>query len=130
MSDLIWVPQQAVVIIHDRQIARHGGAAGIRDMGLLEGALERPRNKTAYGAPQIEELAAAYAFAIAKAHPFVDGNKRTAFVTSATFLRLNGYGLRPDPFDGVRAMEGLASGALQERAFAAWLAGLMTRLGT
>ena len=129
MSDLIWVPLQAVVIIHDRQIARHGGAAGIRDMGLLEGALERPRKKTAYGAPQLEELAAAYAFGIAKAHPFVDGNKRTAFVTAATFLRLNGFGLRPDPFDGVRAMEDLASGALGEGEFAAWLAGLMTRFG-
>ncbi|WP_319825843.1 type II toxin-antitoxin system death-on-curing family toxin [Thalassovita sp.] len=125
MSDLIWVPLQAVVIIHDRQIARHGGAAGLRDIGLLEGALERPRNKAAYGKPGLEEVAAAYAFGIAKAHAFVDGNKRTAFVTSATFLRLNGFGLRPDPLDGVRAMEDLASSLLSEDEFGAWLGKLM-----
>ena len=128
MRSFLWVPLQAVIVIHDRQIARHGGVPGIRDLGLLEGALERPRNKTAYAMPRLEELAAAYAFAIAKAHPFVDGNKRTAFVASATFLRLNGYGLRPDPFEGARAMEDLASGALGEGEFATWLSGLMTRL--
>lgn len=120
----MWVPLQAVLIIHDRQIARHGGAAGMRDIQLLEAAVERPRNKVAYGEPSLEEIAAAYAFGIAKAHAFVDGNKRTAFVTSATFLRLNGFGLRPDPLDGVRAMEDLASGAISEDDFAAWLGSL------
>jgi death-on-curing protein len=121
----VWVPLQAVLIIHDRQIARHGGASGMRDIQLLEAAVERPRNKAAYGAPSLEEIAAAYAFGIAKAHAFVDGNKRTAFVTSATFLRLNGFGLRPDPLDGVRAMEDLASGVMSEETFAVWLSKLM-----
>ena len=125
MSEPIWVPLQAVLIIHDRQIARHGGSAGVRDIQLLEAAMQRPRNKAAYGEPSLEDIAAAYAFGIAKAHAFVDGNKRTAFVTSATFLRLNGFGLRPDPFDGVRAMEGLASGLMSEEAFAIWLSKLM-----
>ncbi len=125
MNQPVWVPLQAIVIIHDRQIARHGGAAGIRDMGLLEAAAERPRNRLAYGTPRLDELSAAYAFGIAKAHAFIDGNKRTAFVTAATFLRLNGHALRPDPFDGVRAMEALASGAMAEAAFAEWLAHLM-----
>lgn len=125
MSQPVWVPIQAVLIIHDRQIARHGGAAGLRDIQLLEAALERPRNKAAYAKPCIEEMAAAYAFGIAKAHAFVDGNKRTAFVTSATFLRLNGFSLRPDPLDGVRAMEDLATGVIAEAAFAAWLTKLM-----
>jgi death-on-curing protein len=125
VSEPIWVPLQAVLIIHDRQIARHGGLAGVRDIQLLEAAMQRPRNKSAYGEPSLEDIAAAYAFGIAKAHAFVDGNKRTAFVTSATFLRLNGFGLRPDPFDGVRAMEGLASGLMSEEAFAIWLSKLM-----
>lgn len=125
MSEPVWVPLQAVLIIHDRQIARHGGASGMRDIQLLEAAVERPRNKAAYGEPSLEEIAAAYAFGIAKAHAFVDGNKRTAFVTSATFLRLNGFSLRPDPLDGVRSMEDLASGVMSEETFAVWLSKLM-----
>lgn len=125
MNQPVWVPLQAIVIIHDRQIARHSGAAGIRDIALLEAAVERPRNRLAYGTPRVEELSAAYAFGIAKAHAFVDGNKRTAFVTAATFLRLNGHALRPDPFDGVQAMEALAPGEMSETAFAEWLARLM-----
>ncbi len=123
-----WVPLQAVLIIHDRQIARHGGAAGLRDIQLLEAAIERPRNKVAYAEPRLEEIAAAYAFGIAKAHAFVDGNKRTAFVTSATFLRLNNFGLRPDPLDGVTAMEDLAAGVISEEEFAVWLAKVMFSL--
>ena len=125
MSEPIWVPLQAVVIIHDRQIARHGGAPGMRDMRLLEAAVDRPRNKFAHEKPRLEEIGAAYAFGIAKAHAFVDGNKRTAFVTAATFLRLNGFGLRPDPLSGVQAMEDLAAGIQSEEEFAIWLAGLM-----
>jgi len=125
VSEPVWVPLQAVLIIHDRQIARHGGASGMRDIQLLEAAVERPRNKVAYGEPSLEGIAAAYAFGIAKAHAFVDGNKRTAFVTSATFLRLNGFGLRPDPLDGVRAMEDLALGLMSEETFAVWLSKLM-----
>jgi len=121
----IWVPQHAILIIHDRQIARHGGASGIRDLTLLESAIEWPRKKNSYGETDLQTLAAAYAVGIAKAEAFVDGNKRTAFVTAATFLRLNGFGLRPDPLDGVGAMEDLAAGTLSEDIFAGWLAKLI-----
>ena len=128
MNAPIWVPLQAILIIHDRQIARHGGAGGMRDLRLLEGAVERPRNRLAYEQANLEQIAAAYAFGIAKAHAFVDGNKRTAFVTAATFLRLNGFGVHPEPLEGVRAMEDLAAGARSEEAFAMWLAKLMAPL--
>jgi death-on-curing protein len=122
VSGPVWVPIRAVVAIHDRQIARHGGRPGLRDMALLEAGCARALNLHAYGQPSLAEIAAAYAFGIDKAHAFVDGNKRTAFVTAATFLRLNGRSFRPDPVEGVRMMEALASGAITEAAFAAWLA--------
>ncbi len=96
MSDPTWVPLQAVYLIHDRQIARHGGAGGLRDASLLETGHACPQNKYAYEQADLMTCAAAYAFGIAKAHAFTDGNKRTAFVVAATFLRLNGYHLRPD----------------------------------
>ncbi|TKZ20794.1 type II toxin-antitoxin system death-on-curing family toxin [Shimia litoralis] len=129
MSTPIWVPLQAVLIIHDRQIARHGGAAGLRDLTLLEAAMERPRNKFAYGETDLDWLTAAYAFGVAKAHAFVDGNKRTAFVTAATFLRLNGFGLHPEALEGVSVMENLASDTLSEEEFAAWIAKLKIPIG-
>ncbi|MEM8824405.1 MAG: type II toxin-antitoxin system death-on-curing family toxin [Pseudomonadota bacterium] len=118
---MIWVPLRAVIIIHDRQIARHGGAPGMRDVTLLESACGRPMNLNAYGAPSLAELGTAYAFGIAKAHAFVDGNKRTAFTTAVTFLRLNGQAFRPEPVEGLRMMEGLASGEVREEDFARWL---------
>ncbi|TYB80519.1 type II toxin-antitoxin system death-on-curing family toxin [Maritimibacter fusiformis] len=121
MSNHIWVPLAAVTIIHDRQIARHGGAPGMRDRALLEMGCARAMNLAAYKDAGVSEIAAAYAFGIAKAHAFVDGNKRTAFVTAITFLRLNGYAFRPDPVVGVRMMEDLASGDLTEADFASWL---------
>lgn len=122
MTEPVWVPLQAVYIIHDRQIARHGGAAGIRDTALIETGFARPRNKYAYEQADVMTCAAAYGFGIAKAHGFIDGNKRTAFVVTATFLRLNGYHLRPDPAEGVAAMEDLAAGKLSENGFRDWLA--------
>ena len=122
MSELIWVPAQAVHIIHDRQIARHGGASGLRDEeGLLQGALQRPVNKWQYENANTFECAAAYAFGIAKAHAFVDGNKRTAFVTSVTFLRLNGWHFVTEPAEGVAFMEDLASGIVSEEEFKNWV---------
>ncbi|MDB4209463.1 type II toxin-antitoxin system death-on-curing family toxin [bacterium] len=121
MSEPIWVPNRAVQIIHDRQIARHGGASGLRDGGLLEGALQRPVNKWQYEDADTFECAAAYAFGIAKAHGFVDGNKRTAFVTSITFLRLNGWQFVTEPAEGVAFMEDLASGVVSEESFRNWL---------
>ena len=121
MSEPIWVPNRAVYIVHDRQIARHGGAPGLRDEGLLQGALQRPINKWQYENSDTFGCAAAYAFGIAKAHAFVDGNKRTAFVTSVTFLRLNGWHFVTDPAEGVTFMEELASGAVSEESFRNWL---------
>lgn len=119
----IWVPVPAVVVIHDRQIARHGGASGLRDMTLLEAACARPLHRADYEDAKLPVLAAAYAFGIAKAHAFVDGNKRTAFVTMATFLGLNGLWFRAPAGDVVRMMEGLAAGDVSEPAFAEWVAG-------
>lgn len=117
----VWVPVQAVIIIHDRQIARHGGASGLRDLSLLEAGCARPQNQFAYGDANLMQCATAYAYGIAKAHSFVDGNKRTAFVTMATFLRLNGWHIRPDPAQGVQVMESLASDQLGEAEFRKWL---------
>ena len=124
MSIPIWVPLRAVISFHDRQIARHGGASGMRDLTLLEAACARPLNRAAYGETDLHVLAAAYAFGICKAHAFVDGNKRTAFVATLTFLRLNGQQMQPDPADGVRMMEDLAADKVTEAAFAVWLAAL------
>ena len=121
MSEPVWVPARAVYIIHDRQIARHGGASGLRDEGLLQGTLQRPINKWQYENSDTFGCAAAYAFGIAKAHAFVDGNKRTAFVTSVTFLRLNGWHFVTEPAEGVAFMEDLASGAVSEESFRNWL---------
>lgn len=128
MTDVVWNPFAAVSVYHDRQIARHGGASGLRDMGLLESGCSRSQNLAAYGEPTLAELAAAYAFGIAKAHAFVDGNKRTAFVTFATFLRLNGYGFKTDPATGVRMMEDLAADLVAESEFADWVADCMIPL--
>lgn len=121
MSEPIWVPTRAVHIIHDRQIARHGGASGLRDEGLLQGALQRPINKWQYENADTFGCAAAYAFGIAKAHAFVDGNKRTAYVTSVTFLRLNGWHFITEPVEGVAFMENLASDMVSEESFRNWL---------
>jgi len=117
----VWVPLAAIIVIHDRQIARHGGASGMRDRTLLEAAVARPMNRAAYGEGDLAVLTTAYAFGIAKAHAFVDGNKRTAFVTAVTFLRLNGLAFRPDPVEGVRMMERLASDEVTQGTFAGWL---------
>ena len=121
MREWIWVPVAALLVVHDRQIARHGGAPGTRDKTLLEMGCARAINRATYEDSDVFAIAAAYAYGIAKAHAFVDGNKRTAFVAAFTFMRLNGVVLRPDPEVGVRMMEGLASDQLSEEAFAAWL---------
>ena len=120
MIEPIWVQTRAVYIIHDRQIARHGGASGVRDEGLLQNALQRPVNKWQYEHADTFECAAAYAFGIAKAHAFIDGNKRTAFVTSVTFLRLNGWHFVTEPAEGVACMEDLASGVVSEEKCKNW----------
>ncbi len=122
MSEPIWVPFTVILAIHDRQIARHGGAPGLRDRALLEMGCARAMNPAVHTDSGLAEIAAAYAFGISKAHAFVDGNKRTAFVTALTFLRLNGYSFRPQTIEGVRMMENLASGEVSEADFTRWLA--------
>jgi len=117
----VWIDEAVVLAIHDEQIAEHGGGAGLRDRGLLESALARPRNLAAYGEPDAAALAAAYAFGIARNHPFVDGNKRTAFVVMETFLELSGSALSADDADCVTTMLALAAGDLGEDALAAWI---------
>lgn len=114
-------------VVHDRQIARHGSAFGTRDPALLESAIALLKNQASDGNPDAYAFAAAYAFGIAKAHAFVDGNKRTAFMAAFTFLRLNGIDVRPDPGAGVRMMKNLTSDQVSEEEFTAWLRFLNTR---
>jgi death-on-curing protein len=118
----IWVADSVVTAIHEAQLAEHGGIAGIRDEGLLSSALARPRNLEAYGdKPNVAELAASYAFGIARNHAFLDGNKRTAFVVMELFLNLNGRELNADDADCITTMLALAAGDLSEKSLVSWL---------
>ena len=121
MSDWIWIDAAAIYAVHNQQLAEHGGSAGVRDAGLLESALARPQNLVAYGEPDVHDLAAAYGYVIARNHPFIDGNKRTAFVAVELFPRLNGFNLTATDVDCVITMLALAAGELSEEAFARWL---------
>lgn len=119
-----WVAENVVLAVHEAQLAEHGGIAGIRDEGLLSSALARPQNLEAYGDhPDAAALAAAYAFGIARNHPFLDGNKRTAFVVMELFLNLNGWMLEADDAACISTMLALASGDLSENMLAKWLRG-------
>ena len=117
----VWIDPAVVLAVHEEQLAEHGGAAGVRDAGLLESALARPRNLAHYGEPDLCELAAAYAFGLARNHPFIDGNKRSAFVATELFLVVNGWQLVASDADCVLIMLSLASGEIDEPTFAAWL---------
>ena len=117
----VWLSRQTVVAIHDEQLAEHGGAAGVRDEGLLESALARPLNRASYGDPDVAELAALYAIAIARNHPFVDGNKRTAYVALESFLELNGCEFPVSDRDAVIATLALAGGKMSDDEFTAWV---------
>ena len=116
-----WVDKSALLLLHAESLAEHGGRAGLRDEGLLDSALARPLNLVAYGEPDLADLAAAYAFGLAKNHPFVDSNKRAAFLGAGLFLALNGFRLRASQVDATQAMLALAAGELSEEAFARWL---------
>ena len=116
-----WVDKSALLLLHAESLAEHGGRAGLRDEGLLDSALARPLNLVAYGEPDLADLAAAYAFGLAKNHPFVDGNKRAAFLGAGLFLALNGFRLRASEVDATQAMLALAADELSEEAFARWL---------
>ena len=115
-----WVREDVAFAIHDRQLAEHGGPEGVRDAGALESALARPRNLAAYERPDAAALAAAYAYGLARNHPFADGNKRTAWVVARVFLTINGHRLEFDPPDAVRTIEALAAGTLSETELATW----------
>lgn len=116
-----WVSADVLLAVHEEQLAEHGGAAGVRDLGLFESALARPQNVAAYGNPDAADLAASYGVGLAKNHPFIDGNKRTAFVAVELFLALNGHDLVADDADCVLTMLAVAAGSLDETGFAAWL---------
>jgi len=120
MSDWIWVDAAVASALHAHQLAEHGGGHGTRDAGALESALARPINLAAYGEPDAAALAAAYAFGIARNHPFVDGNKRTAAVVTELFLIRNGYALQADDAEVVVAFLTLAAGELTENEMADW----------
>lgn len=121
MTEWRWIGEALILAIHDEQIAEHGGRAGLRDLGLLQSALARAVNRAAYGDPDAFDLAAAYAFGLARDHPFVDGNKRTAFVAAAVFLLDSGYEIDVDDVSIVQVILALSDGAMSESEVAAWL---------
>lgn len=116
-----WIDKQALVLLHDESLSLHGGASGIRDPGMLESALARPRNLDHYGTPDIADLASAYAMGLAKNHPFVDGNKRAAFLAVGLFLFLNNHRLTASPSEATLAVLALAAGEINDAGFARWL---------
>ena len=117
----IWIEHAVILAIHEEQLAEHGGATGIRDAGWVASALARPANLALYGNADVSDLAASYAFGIARNHPFIDGNKRTAFVAAELFLLLNAHVLTADDADCVTKVLALAAGELDEASFATWL---------
>jgi death-on-curing protein len=121
MKEPRWLAKVIVLKVHERQIEEHGGAHGVRDEGLLESALARPINAHAYGADDMAALAAAYAFGICRNHPFIDGNKRTAFVACELFLAANRHELVASDEECLAYMLALAAGEIDESEFAAWL---------
>ncbi|MBL8551439.1 MAG: type II toxin-antitoxin system death-on-curing family toxin [Hyphomonadaceae bacterium] len=121
MSEPVWLDLEAILVLHDEQIAEHGGASGLRDRGLLESALARPRNAWSYVEGDLIALAAIYAGAIMRNHPFVDGNKRAGFLAAYAFLYVNGLELVADEGEVVVHCLALAASQIDEAAFATWL---------
>ena len=117
----VWLSAAVLRAVHEEQLAAHGGLSGVRDEGMFLSAINRAENMAQYGTPDYAELAAAYGVGLAKNHPFLDGNKRTAFVAVDLFLRLNGYLLMADDAACILTMLAVASGDIAEVEFAAWL---------
>ena len=117
----VWLSRELVLAIHDEQLAEHGGAGGLRDAGLLDSALARPANRAGYAEPDIAELAALYALGIARNHPFIDGNKRTAYVALETFLALNGLHFPVSDADAVVMTLQMAAGDMDDDTFTGWV---------
>lgn len=118
-----WLSIQSILYMHHEMIAEHGGGRGVREVGLLESALARPRNLYEYEQADLPRLAAAYALGIARNHPFIEGNKRTALMALYTFLKLNGLQLAAAEEDAVVIMLRLAEGKLKEAELAQWIEG-------
>jgi death on curing protein len=121
MTEWIWIDAAVLYAVHEEQLTEHGGAAGVRDAGLFESASARPQNLALYEKPDAADLAASYGFGIARNHPFIDGNKRTAFVAAELFLDLNGFELLADDADCVMTMLAVATGEMDEATFAEWI---------
>jgi death on curing protein len=123
VQDLVWIRDEVVLAIHRRQLAEHGGLEGIRDEGLLQSALHRPKNLLAYAEspPDLADLAAAYGYGIVKNHPFMDGNKRTAYIVMRTFLKLNRYDLQASDEEKYQIWIDLATGKISEMELAEWI---------
>jgi death-on-curing protein len=115
-----WITADVMYAIHDRQISEHGGRDGIRDIGLIESALARPKNLASYEKPDAADLAAAYAFGFARNHGFVDGNKRMAWIIARVFLLDNGFEMHFDEMDAIATIETLAAGDMDETTLASW----------
>ena len=126
MREPTWIDLEVTLAIHDAQIAEHGGQSGVRDRGLLESALARPRNQFVYGEHSLARLAARYAFGISRNHPFLDGNKRTSLVVAESFLILNGRELIATDLECVTIFLQLAAGELTESQLADWIATHLT----
>jgi len=117
-----WISKPGIITLHDRSLALHGGSPGLRDEGLLESALARPLNRYAYEAmTDIVELAATYAVALSSNHPFIDGNKRTAFLAAGLFLEKNGWRLTASPVDATLTMIKVAAGEMDIETLARWI---------
>src|SRR5437016_1789025 len=121
MRQPIWVLREVVLILHEQSLAQFGGSLGIRDEGMLDSALARPKNLFSYTKPTLFELAASYGFGLVKNHPFVDGNKRTGFVVAVLFLELNGFRFHATETDATVSTLALAAGAMTEKDYAGWL---------
>jgi death-on-curing protein len=120
--ELLWIEERDAVAIHDRLLALHGGGVGLRDRGLLQSALARPRQHHAYGdVPDVIQMASLYTAGIVRNHPFVDGNKRTGFVLGVLFLELHGFEFKASEEDATQAVMELAAGTLDEAGYTAWL---------
>ena len=121
MAEPVWIVRDVVLAVHDEQLSEHGGQSGVRDLGLLESALARPRNQYAYGETSIARLAASYTFGLSRNHPFLDGNKRTSLVVAELFLALNGLELAASDAECVTTFLALAAGDLTEEELAGWI---------
>lgn len=121
--DPVWIEQDSIIAIHSRQLSEHGGGDGVRDINMLESAINRPKQLYYYGdpAPSIADMAAAYAHGIAKNHPFIDGNTPTAYIICILFLHINGIGIKSSQVENCLTFLKLASGDITEAELSAWL---------